>query len=201
MRQKRRIFSDRDDEYIRANYRAMSHGDIARHLGWHVGSVRRRAVRIGVAKALKRWTDSEDSLIQASWRDGKPMADVAQLLGRNANEVCERAGKLGCRPWRKPKYIHAGRPIVGCRGGKAFYTHRAVMEKQLGRRLRSCEIVHHIDGDKFNNAPDNLHVFMGRAAHRKAHCTIEHILPALLRGGIVEFDRTKGVYRICATDK
>lgn len=201
MRQKRRVFSEPDDDYIRSHYRTMPHGDIARHLGWHIVSVRRRAVRIGVARTLKRWTESEDSLIQAAWRDGKPMSDVAQLLGRRVSEVSPRARGLGCRPWRKPKYMHGGRPTVGCRDGKAYYTHRSVVERELGRRLRSCEIVHHIDGDKFNNSPENLHVFMGLAAHRKAHCTIEHILPALLRGGIVEFDRTEGVYQICETNK
>ena len=200
MRQKRRVFSERDDEYICAHYRTMSHGDIARHLGWHVGSVRRRAVRIGVAKALKRWTDAEDHVIQTAWRKGQPLKNVAQLLGRRVSEVSPRARGRGCKPWRKPKYMHGGRPTVGCREGRPHYEHRAVMERELGRRLRSCEIVHHIDGDKFNNAADNLHVFVDRAAHRKAHCTIEHILPALLRGGIVEFDRTEGVYRICATD-
>ena len=201
MRKKRRVFSERDDAYIRAHYRTMSHGDIARHLGWHVGSVRRRAVRIGVAKALKRWTDAEDSLIQAAWRDGKPMADVAQLLGRRVSEVSPRARMLGCRPWRRPKHMHGGRPTVGCREGRPYYDHRAVVERELGRRLRSCEIVHHIDGNKFNNAADNLHVFVGHSAHRKAHCTIELILPALLRGGIVKFDRTTGVYQLCETDK
>lgn len=201
MRTKRRIFSKRDDEYIRANYGTMPHGDIARHLGWHIGSVRRRAVRIGVAKHLKRWNKAEDRAIQAAWKEGKPLAEVAKSLGRRVSEVSPRAKGLGCKPWRKPKYMHGGRPTVGCREGKAHYTHRAVMERELGRRLRSCEIVHHIDGDKFNNTPENLYVFVGRSAHRKAHCTIEHILPALLRVGIIEFDRTTGVYQLCETNK
>ena len=38
------------------------------------------------------------------------------------------------------------------------YAHRVVMEEVLGRPLRSDEHVHHADGDKQNNRPDNLFV-------------------------------------------
>lgn len=36
------------------------------------------------------------------------------------------------------------------------YEHRLVMEKKLGRYLQPSEEVHHIDGNGFNNDPDNL---------------------------------------------
>jgi len=41
-------------------------------------------------------------------------------------------------------------------GAKARLVHRLVMETLLGRRLRTDEHVHHVDGDKHNNRPDNL---------------------------------------------
>ena len=34
--------------------------------------------------------------------------------------------------------------------------HRIIMEKHLGRKLDSCEVVHHIDGDCLNNNISNL---------------------------------------------
>ena len=46
--------------------------------------------------------------------------------------------------------------------------HRLIVEKKLGRRLTSDEIVHHIDGNKWNNDPDNLMV-MTREEHARAH--------------------------------
>lgn len=49
------------------------------------------------------------------------------------------------------------------------YVHRWAAEKKLGRRLRSGEVVHHIDRDKTNNHPSNLYVFPNQAAHDRAH--------------------------------
>lgn len=34
-----------------------------------------------------------------------------------------------------------------------------VAERMLGRKLKPGEVVHHIDGNKRNNAPENLMVF------------------------------------------
>lgn len=46
--------------------------------------------------------------------------------------------------------------------------HRYLMEIKLGRKLKPTEIVHHIDGDKFNNSIDNLEI-LDRAKHNKIH--------------------------------
>lgn len=52
--------------------------------------------------------------------------------------------------------------------GRLIDEHRLVMEKHLGRKLSSNEVVHHIDGDKTNNDIDNLQV-MTRQEHALLH--------------------------------
>lgn len=49
--------------------------------------------------------------------------------------------------------------------------HRDVMEKKLGRKLLSTEVVHHIDGNKKNNNSDNLIVFRSPSDHNRYHIT------------------------------
>ena len=41
---------------------------------------------------------------------------------------------------------------------KYTYLHRMVMEQELGRRLRKDEVVHHINGKRNDNRPENLEV-------------------------------------------
>jgi hypothetical protein len=75
--------------------------------------------------------------------------------------------------------------------------HRLVMEEQLGRYLNRDEVVHHIDGDKTNNSPDNL-VVMVRSKHKLTHKEINTRLYVLesrvreLEAIVAEYERRYG---------
>ena len=54
------------------------------------------------------------------------------------------------------------------KNGANIREHRAVMEKHIGRSLRTDEIIHHKDGNKRNNAVSNLEI-VTRSNHARLH--------------------------------
>ena len=63
----------------------------------------------------------------------------------------------------------AGADWVTVHAESCKHLHRTVAERMLGRKLKSGEVVHHIDGNKQNNAPGNLKVFRNQAEHLRWH--------------------------------
>jgi predicted nucleic acid-binding Zn ribbon protein len=51
---------------------------------------------------------------------------------------------------------------------RSSYGHRRVMERHLGRKLETHELVHHLNGDKLDNRPENLMV-VDAALHGLLH--------------------------------
>lgn len=72
-------------------------------------------------------------------------------------------------PTFKGGYIHKrlGYRFVQHKG-KKVYEHRLVMERKLGKKLNKGEIVHHLNGNKTDNRPENL-VVMTQSEHVILH--------------------------------
>ena len=49
--------------------------------------------------------------------------------------------------------------------GKAVRIHRVAAEAALGRPLEPGEVVHHVNGDRGNNSPENLQVMRSQGHH------------------------------------
>ncbi|MFZ5650136.1 MAG: HNH endonuclease signature motif containing protein [Bacillota bacterium] len=62
------------------------------------------------------------------------------------------------------------------------HTHRIVAEQMLGRSLLLGEVVHHIDGNKRNNKPENLMVFASQEEHAAWHVREEKFFHGTVLG-------------------
>jgi transposase len=110
-------------------------------------------------------------------KEGKSTREIAEELELDDTTIRKWAASLGYRldTFHKGFIItHNGYKLIKAKDhpfadSKGYVReHRLVMEEKLGRFLTPDEIVHHIDENKLNNAPENLEV-MSKAEHCRHH--------------------------------
>lgn len=130
----------------------------------------------------------------------------ANAAGRGENPTCSRDCDTLRRTTNTVGRLHNGRPAVRDHAGyirvwepdhpNAFRNgwvleHRLVMEQVLGRYLTTGEHVHHINGQKWDNRPENLAV-LGHSEHSSITQAERKTELALVRAELAEYRRRYG---------
>jgi hypothetical protein len=93
--------------------------------------------------------------------------------------------------------VYLGRDHGYChRKDKYVLIHRLIAELMLNRPLKKEELIHHIDGDKQNNSPDNLAICENMQEHRRIHNDLEKLAMVLVANGVIQFDKDTKSYKM-----
>lgn len=133
---------------------SLSHHEIASHFGVSVSTLTRTMRSLGYNSVKGRGSKGAKNYF---WKGGRSLDSDGYVL-------------LKC-----PDHPQANR-------NGYVREHRLVMEKILGRYLDSEEVVHHIDGDKANNSPENLELHVSNGAHLRGHM-LEGSIPRCQKTG------------------
>ena len=153
-----------------------------------VAAVRKSGVAVKPrGQAPLKVTPEMQEAIQRLWDEGHTQTHIAKIIGLNQGTVSAwlRSGRVPVksRTFKKSRfhYQKEGGRILSQEGYVLLHIHfapteyhslanirgyilehRLVMSQVLGRPLTSTETVHHIDGNKQNNAAENLQLRHGK---------------------------------------
>ena len=68
------------------------------------------------------------------------------------------------------------------------------MERTLGRLLRRGEVVHHINGKRDDNRPENLYLCQDHSHHVLVEKSLQECFRVLLDSGVARFNTETGRY-------
>jgi hypothetical protein len=128
---------EREERLIRMYKEGMSGSEIARKTGECRGSVEEVVRNAGLTRPTGWWMCGPRN---HAWNGGRTI---------------DKSGYILVRVPDHPQANHSG----------YVREHRVAMEKKIGRCLLPAEVVHHIDGNRANNHPDNLQLHRCNSDH------------------------------------
>jgi hypothetical protein len=145
--------------------------------------------------------DELESRLQA----GESLRSIAKSLGMTHQNLCWHRDHWGMPRLREGRhYVRKVTPTgrftdqwgyvmirTSNKAGALAYTpeHVLIAEEKIGRKLMLNEVVHHINGIKSDNRPENL--FIGnRKEHMTIHKDLESLAMELVNQGTITFDGT-----------
>lgn len=193
-------FTVKEIEFIKSNYQTMSVDDIAKHLNRTPKATRTKIERLGLKlSSLDRnnpypWPDSDIEVLVDNYL--LPDYKIQELLPNySVQSIVTKRLELNLRKQLYEPYINGGY-YEFFKDGKKHWVHRITVENSIGRKLKSSEKVHHIDGNKLNNDIDNLHLCNDRKSHGLVHASLETVAFELYKQGLIGFDKSSGEYYI-----
>lgn len=160
------------------------------------GTVRRGKIPVETEIAIiKTYLDGNSIPIKIARILGVNRDTVSNVLDRNGLRIIKANKGKDHWNWKGGIYVDVnGYSLVSApyhhkSNDKGYvYEHIIVAEAKLGRNLKDGEIVHHIDMDRGNNVPENLHVYPSTNEHLSGHWSINKTIKHLLAQGILSFE-------------
>lgn len=152
-----------------------------------------------IAAQKERGTKLDAERVKNLYESGMTQKEVADILGVSQKVVCKFMKRSNIPARKAAKRDQTGSKNSFWNGGKTqdefgyvmvqckehpraskcggyVPEHILIAEKKIGRYLTENEVVHHINGRKWDNKPENLSV-MTKSEHSKLHWMIRRYNP------------------------